>query len=289
MKILSRGICRAVLCAAAGCLAAGGAFAHIKNEASQFPDIEYSDARYDIVVLVGAGIIPQTPVFEPESPLSRHDLGAWVALARGLGTGGETPDVDALAEAALEHGAVESLDGNATYADLNALFFGGSLSVDEPGRTPTRGEAASFIADQLPTEAGLALLESLDLEIGATGAVTSVRTEGGEGRGASYVITVGGTDLPMYAHGRVANGPVDLLQWNGRNIRRSFVRDAGDGPMWIYLEAEPREETTAAPAMAATQPAESGPPPVDRKLMYWLAAGVVVLGLALFMRRRRSH
>lgn len=288
MKILSGWMCRAMLAAVAGCLAAGGAFAHIKNEASQFPDIEFSAARYDIVVLVGAGIIPQTPVFEPDSPLSRHDLAAWVALARGLGTGGETPDVDALADAALEQGAVESLDGDATYADLNALFFGGSLSVDEPGRTPTRGEAASFIAEQLPTEAGLALLESLDLQIGATGAVTSVRTEGGEGHGASYVITVGGTDLPMYAHGRVANGPVDLLQWNGREIRRSFVRDAGDGPMWIYLEAEPREEA-AAPAMSAAPQVESGPPPVDRKLMYWLVAGVVVLGFALFMRRRRSH
>ncbi len=288
MKTLSGWMGRAMLAAAAGCLAAGGALAHIKNEASQFPDIEFSAARYDIVVLVGAGIIPQTPVFEPDSPLSRHDLAAWVALARGLGTGGETPDVDALAAAALEHGAVESLDGNATYSELNALFFDGSLSVDEPGRTPTRGEAASFIADQLPTEAGHALLESLDLQIGATGAVTSVRTEGGEGHGAAYVITVGGTDLPMYAHGRVANGPVDLLQWNGREVRRSFVREGDHGPMWIYLEAEPREET-AAPAMAATPQTESGPPPVDRKLMYWLVAGVVVLGLALFVRRRRSH
>ncbi len=286
--MISGRMVRAMLAALAGCLAAGAASAHIKNEASQFPDIEFSAARYDIVVLVGAGIIPQTPVFEPDSPLSRHDLAAWVALARGLGTGGETPDVDALADAALAHGAVESLDGNATYSELNALFFDGSLSVDEPERTPARGEAASFIADQLSTEAGHALLESLDLQIGPTGAVTSVRTEGGEGHGASYVITVGGTDLPMYAHGRVANGPADLLQWNGREIRRSFVRDGDDGPMWIYLEAEPREEA-AAPAMSAAPQVESGPPPVDRKLMYWLVAGVVVLGLALFMRRRRSH
>ncbi len=34
------------------------AVAHIKNEASQFPDIEFSYARFDIVLLVGAGIIP---------------------------------------------------------------------------------------------------------------------------------------------------------------------------------------------------------------------------------------
>ncbi|HET6629656.1 MAG TPA: hypothetical protein VFG91_07765 [Woeseiaceae bacterium] len=283
-----RRIPKSIVVAAAGCLAAGGALAHIKNEASQFPDIEFSDARYDIVVLVGAGIIPQTPVFEPDSPLSRHDLAAWVALARGLGSGGETPDMDALADAALEHGAVESLDGLTTYAELNALFFGGRLTLEESDQTPSRGEAASFIAEHLDTEAGRALLASLDLRTGATGTVTAVRSERGEEHGA-YVIAVGDTALPMYLHGRVANGPVDLLQWKDRKIRRSFVRDTEHGPMWIYLEAEPRVETAAMPAIAGTPQAADGPPPVNRKLMYWLVAAVVVLGLALFLRRRRTH
>lgn len=288
MKIFGCRMAKSILVAAAGCLVAGSVLAHIKNEASQFPDIEFSDARYDIVVLVGAGIIPQTPVFEPDSPLSHHDLAAWVALARGLGTGGETPDMDALADAALEHGAVESLEGSATFGDLNALFFDGRLAVEDPDRTPTRGEAASFIADQLETEPGRTLLESLDLRSGTTGVVTAVRSEQGGGHGVSYVVIVDGTALPMYAHGRVANGPVDLLQWKDREIRRSFVHGTGDEAMWIYLEAEPREEA-AAPAVAGTPQPANGPPPVDRKLMYWLVAGVVVLGLALFLRRRRSH
>ena len=39
------------------CLISGNVLAHIKNEASQFPDIEFSESRFDIVVLVGAGII----------------------------------------------------------------------------------------------------------------------------------------------------------------------------------------------------------------------------------------
>ena len=55
--------------------------AHIKNEGSQFPDIEFSDSQFEIVLLVGAGILPETPVFEPDLALTRTDLAAWAALA----------------------------------------------------------------------------------------------------------------------------------------------------------------------------------------------------------------
>ncbi len=80
-----------VTVAVLGSLTVGIAAAHIKNEASQFPDIEFSDARFDIVVLVGAGIIPETPVFEPDAPFSRFDLATWAALAENLGVGGKPP------------------------------------------------------------------------------------------------------------------------------------------------------------------------------------------------------
>jgi len=104
MKINNRLIL--VLAAIVASLTVGNAAAHIKNEASQFPDIEFSDARFDIVLLVGAGIIPETPVFEPDTPFSRGDLASWAALAENLGAGGETPDTEKLAAAALERGLI---------------------------------------------------------------------------------------------------------------------------------------------------------------------------------------
>ncbi len=113
------------------------AAAHIKNEASQFPDIEYSDARFDIVLLVGAGIIPETPVFEPGALFTRVDLATWAALAWDLGAGGETPDTDALATAALQQGLTSSIDGQATYEEINKVFFRGQLTPDRPAATPT--------------------------------------------------------------------------------------------------------------------------------------------------------
>lgn len=273
------------------------AFGHIKNEASQFPDIEYSEARFDIVMLVGAGIIPETPVFEPDKPMSRRELATWVALSQGLKPGGETPDTAALADAARDAGLVDALEGDASLGDLDRLFFGGETRVENPELIPTKAEAASFIAAHLDSAAGLALLESRGLEPGATGSIAAVETREGH-HGNVYVITVGETAHPMDAHGRVANGPTDLLQWEGRLVRRSFVRRGGDSPVWTYLEAQP--PAAAAPAeapvpgtadVAGTPAAEperdAGAQPVDRQLLLVLVAGVIVLGFVLFFRRRR--
>lgn len=282
------------------------AFGHIKNEASQFPDIEFSDARFDIVMLVGAGIIPETPVFEPDKTLSRHELATWVALSRGLGAGGENPDTAALADAALEAGIVSSLEGEATFHELNTLFFGGEAEVAHPEEIPTKADAAGFIAAHLDTGAGLALLESRGLEPGATGGVAAVATREGH-HGSVYVITVGDTTLPMDQHGRVANGPTDLLQWEGRTVRRSFTRPGGDSAVWTYLEAQPVGADAAAEAPppgeagagagAVEAPPASGPPAegpgdaaaqgVDRRLLLGLVVAVVLLGFALFFRGRR--
>ena len=281
---------RAVSALAAGLmLLSGSVLAHIKNEATQFPDIEFSDARFDIVVLVGAGIIPETPVFEPDKRLSRLELATWVALAEGLLPGGETPDIDALAAAAREQGFLESLEGDASIADLDRLFFAGELDMADAERTPTTAEAASLIATALDNEAGAALLEKRNLAVGVSGKVTAVGIEEGH-HGDAYVITIDGTTLQMDAHGRVANGPTDLLQWEGRSVRRSFTRGSGDHKLWLYLEAEPPEATEPVEASALAAPTEpvAEVPAADRGLLYWLIAAVIVLAAILFFKRRRS-
>lgn len=272
---------------------AAAASAHIKNEATQFPDIEFSDARFDIVVLVGAGIIPETPVFEPDKILSRAELASWAALTEGLLRGGETPDVAALSGAALEHGLVGSLEGDASLAELNRVFFDGQLDVDDAERAPSKAEAATIIAAALGSDAGRTLLSKRGLEPGATGDITAVTiTEGHHGN--AYVIAIDDTALQMDEHGRVANGPTDLLQWEGRSVRRSFVRGSGDHARWIYLEAEPRQPagTAAKDAPEATAPAAIPAPPdaaaADRSLLYWLTGAVAILALVLFFRRRKS-
>lgn len=270
------------------CFVFGGAFAHIKNEATQFPDIEFSEARFDIVLLVGAGIIPETPVFEPDKPFSKKDLAVWAALSANLGAGGETPDTEALAKAALNHGLVDTLEGDASYADLNMLFFDGQLTVDDAHRTPSKAEAASFIAAQLQTDAGIALLEKRGLKIGDTGEVTSVESGEDDHGSSTYVISIDNSTLTMHSHGRVANGPTDLLQWQGRIVRRSFLRGEDTAAMWGYLEAEPIEQPVSDEAMLTETQQVIEPAASNRNLLYGLILAVVFLGTMLFARRRRS-
>ena len=267
--------------------AAGGALAHVKNEETQFPDIEFSDARFDVVLLAAAGIIPETPVFEPERRLSKRDVASWVALAQGLGKGGETPDTDALAKAALAAGAVTSLDGEATFGELAAAFFPGQAAPERESETPTKAAAAKFVASRLTAETPSGtLLDRMRIAAGPTGAVAAVASEG-TGHGAVYVVTIGETKAPAYAHIRVANGPADLLVWEGRVIRRSLSRDIDGQMRLIYLEAEPQSAVTntvadEAPAAAAEERSSATGP-----LLYGLLGAVAVLGVLLFARRRR--
>jgi hypothetical protein len=213
--------------------------AHIMTDTTQFSDIKSSDARFDIVVLVGAGIIPETSQFEPEKKLSRTDLAAWGALvAKPVASSEDKPDVNALAKAALQQGLVKSLDGDATYAEINTLFFQGKYEMAQADVVPTRAEAASYIAAGLVSPAGGALLTKNGWMAGPIGQVSKVEAKTNPDGGESYWITIGGMTMPMYTHGRVGNGPSDLAKWAGRTIKRSFMRHQGDVAVWTYLEAE---------------------------------------------------
>ncbi len=277
-----------VLAAIVASFVVGNAAAHIKNEASQFPDIEFSDERFDIVLLVGAGIIPETPVFEPDAPFSRAALASWAALAENLGVGGETPDTETLAAAALERGLIESIDGQATYEDVNKAFFRRQLTLDRPAAIPTKGEAAGFIAAHLNTPAGKALLARRGVRKGPAGHIARVELQVNPDGGNTNMITIGDMSLPMYAHGRVANGPTDLVQWDGRTVRRSFIREQGNLTFWTYLEAEPITTPEHAGSLAATEDQTGSGSTKNRRLLYGLVAAASGLGLILFFQGRRS-
>ncbi len=277
-----------VLAAIVASFIVDNAVAHIKNEASQFPDIEFSDARFDIVLLVGAGIIPETPVFEPDALFTRVDLATWTALAEELGVGGETPDTDALATAALEQGLIASIDGQATYEDINKIFFRGKLDPDRPAATLIKGEAASYIATHLTSSAGEALLARRGVRKGPAGHAARVELQSNPDGSNTYMITIDDLSLPMYAHGRVANGPTDLVQWDGRTVRRSFIREQGDLAFWTYLEAEPIAAPGDSGASVEIDDQAMRQSSTSRRLLYGLVAAASGLGLILFFRGRRS-
>ncbi len=215
-------------------------FAHTTNEATLFPDIKDSDARFDVILLVGIGIIPETESFKPDSRLSRIELGAWGALANKLVTPkpGQVPDITALAISAVENGVIDHLNGNASYATINQVLFNGVLQLDSPVTMPTRAQAAEFIVANLQTDrGGDTLLSSLDMELGPVGKVINVEAKMNPDGGETVYLGIGETSYAVYSHGKVANGPVDLKQWKGKNVRRSIVQNLGQFKLWIFLEA----------------------------------------------------
>ena len=123
---------------------------------------------------------------------------------------------------------------------------------------------------------------------GPAGHTAQVELKQNPDGGNTYMITIGDTSLPMYAHGRVANGPTDLIQWDGRVVRRSFIREQGDLAFWTYLEAEPI--ATPEPDGASATVADQAMPQAstNRRLLYGLAAAASGLGLILFFQSRRS-
>jgi hypothetical protein len=194
-----------------------------------------------------------------------------------------------LSSAALEQGLVPSLEGPATYNDLNTIFFQGHLVLEQATSGLSKAEAASFIAARFATTEGVALLEKRGLEAGPTGVLSQVESRTNPDGGSSYFITIAGTTMPMYSHGRVANGPTDLVQWQGRSIRKSFIRKQGDLSLWMYLEAEPIQMVATDTAMQTGLDVATAEPVVEtnKNLLYGLIAAVLVLGMLLFFKRKR--
>jgi hypothetical protein len=223
--------------------------AHTSNEATLFPDIQDSEAKFDVILLVGIGVIPETGQFNPDKKLSRIELAAWAALANGLVVPepGQAPDIKGLALTAAEKGLIDHLTGHANYKAINQVLFNGALKVDNPLVNPTRAEAAEFIVANLDADlSGGTLLSRLEMEMGPTGEVTNVEMKMNPDGGETAYLTIGDETFAVYSHGKVANGPVDLKQWKEKNVRRSVVKNLGQFKLWVFLEAGEAEHDHSA-------------------------------------------
>jgi hypothetical protein len=214
--------------------------AHTTNESTLFPDIKGSSARFDVILLVGIGIVPETNKFNPDTNLTRSDLAVWGALAHGLvvPVPGEAVDIQGIASTAMNKGIIDNLNGNASYKDINQVLFDGGLQIDSSETMPTRAQAAEFIVANLEANIkGESLLSRREMHLGPTGKVIDVQSKMNPDGGSTMYLTLGEESYAVYSHGKLANGPVDLKQWKGKMVRRSIVRNLGQFQLWVFLEA----------------------------------------------------
>ncbi|MFC0215027.1 hypothetical protein ACFFK0_21770 [Paenibacillus chartarius] len=220
------------------------AFAHVENEKTLYDDIETSRALEDIVYLRGMGLIAAEPgakLFRPLAPLQKADLAYWAGTFKGFGGDGKQPE-QVRAEA-LRSGLVTSLEGDATYADVNRAYLDGREAADQSDAKLTREQFATYLrsAVQQPAAAG-SLVQRLGYVQGPSGTIERViENIVGEGAAAyaSYTIVVGGKEYKLSEHPKALYGPTDLKQWQGKTLSETWMAGEASGrPEMIILKLE---------------------------------------------------
>ncbi|MER2129156.1 hypothetical protein NSQ62_12110 [Solibacillus sp. FSL H8-0523] len=203
------------------------ASAHVMNKNNTFADLALSEHANDVVLLASLGIVSylnDDMTFEPAEPLTAQDLAAWAAKYNGL----EGKTVEELAQAALAHNLISTIDGNATYALVNEVYFHNQLQVEQPTAILTRDEFAAFVAENVHTNiGGHSLLQMSGFTEGPTGTVEAVehvkkQTETGD-KYYIYVITVDGKEYELGMHPRAISESADPSVWVGQTIAESYI------------------------------------------------------------------
>jgi hypothetical protein len=201
------------------------------NDQNLYEDIQFVQAKDDLMRLSGIGVIANdhgVPLFRPQDMLTRMDLAYWAGSF--LQPGGHETAADSMdvAKAALAQGVVSSLQGNATYGDVNRAYFQGQAKVDHPDSELSREAFVLFMAPYLHTRInGGTLYETAGYSMGPTGTVETVTnqdtTDANGKLSKKYEMKINGKSYALTAHPKVLNGPVSPSFWQGKLIKESWL------------------------------------------------------------------
>lgn len=201
------------------------ASAHIVYAGNAFADIGLSEYREEIVYASRLGLIASEEggdVFRPADPLLRADLAQWAAAFYGLAA---ADDPEGAGKAALDAGLVASLEGQATYGDIDRAVFRGGLTLEDGAypadRAVTREQYAAFVVKFAATQVeGKRLEEHAGLAAGPAG-VVQVRTNADAAYGYEFLID--GKVWTLGGHPRIVHAPGDPALWDGRELAASWI------------------------------------------------------------------
>jgi hypothetical protein len=212
------------------------AYAHVVNEKTIYDDIEFSKATEQIVYLRALNVIPYVAganLFKPQEKLSKSDLDLWSSTYK-------------------KGKHKETLQGNATYADVNKAYFDGKATVDNPSNEITHEEFALFVGKYITEKInGKSLLESNGFESGPTGTIEGIKsTTAGEGEKAYKVfqIIIDKKAYQVSEHPKILYGLVDLNAWVGKKIKQTWV--TGDKKELTIIVLEKDQFNGKGPAKA---------------------------------------
>lgn len=277
-------------------LIATNAHAHIMNRDNLYSDLYVTEAADDIVLLAALHVIQaDSPQFDPANTLTMAQLATWVAGYYSL----------ADAQAALDAGFVQTLDGNATYEAVNKAYFNGALtlSAEQQGEL-TREEFAQFVARHVNNAVnGQTMIEAASFTAGPTGVVEEARVENGQN-----IITVSGQDYVLGNHPSAIATTTDPAVWVGQSIAESYFGPNGERDFdkasddtalqfivlgekrYTELPVETQQQTTIEQALEEVE-VVAAQPEAEQTSWTWLyvtAACIVAALLFVFSNKKRA-
>ncbi|MDQ6600598.1 hypothetical protein E2K98_28045 [Bacillus salipaludis] len=200
------------------------ALAHITNEKNIYDDIQFSKVQEQIVILrtIGALAAPEgVNLFKPQEKLTRAELAYYIATFDHLAD--DTAKEEVFEKAALQKKRIISLDGNATYQDVDQAFFGGKAPDSHKSSELTHEDYVRYLSRFLTEKVdGKTLYDLAGAANGPTGTISDVKIIK-EGTEDQYVITIEGMNYKINPHGKVLYGPVDLQSWGGKKVDHSIL------------------------------------------------------------------
>ncbi|WP_301170181.1 hypothetical protein [Brevibacillus nitrificans] len=246
-----------LLCMLLALIMPTNALAHITNEQNLYEDLQYSEAKAQIVYLSGLGVIAAdhgTALFSPKEKLTRADLAYWAGSFFKLA--GKEAKHEEIAQAAVAKGLVSSLDGNATYEDVNLAYLQGKVQVEKAKDEVTREAFAQFVYEHR----GKTLYEQAGFSQGPVGKVdkvTSLEEKDAAGNSTkSYIVKIADQPYKITAHPKIVQAPVDPTEWEGRTIEESWMVSS-DGSQEKQLQLIQFTKSTEQAQQAASQPADN--------------------------------
>lgn len=216
------------------------AFAHISNEKNIYDDIQYSKVQEQIVILRTLGALA-APVgvnlFSPQAKLTRAELAYYIATFDNLAD--DTAKEADFQKAAVQKKLIVSLDGNATYQEVNNAFFGGKAPMTNGINELTHEDYVNYLSEFLTEKVdGKTLYDLAGATPGPTGVLNDVKIIK-DVREDQYFLTINGTNYKMHPHGKVLNGPVDLMAWIGKKVDQSiFVTHDGQKVIGLIVSVK---------------------------------------------------
>lgn len=268
--------------------------AHVTNEKTIYDDIDFSQAKEEIVYLRGINAVPHevgANIFRPNELLKRSDLAFWAGTFAGLGNDDSTPED--IQNAAVSEGLIDSLDGNATYGDVNQAYFAGNAPVEDASQELSREQFALYMGQFFRTPVnGETLFDRVGYAAGPSGLVDSVKTESvteGDSTYDVFSLSIDGVDYQVSHHPKLLFAPTDLALLQGKTIEESWIAD-GELNIIKVSDGQFTDDEIGQAAGDHHGTDAQGEDESDNTLPIVLIAGGVVLVVIiawLFLRRKK--